>query len=314
MKNEILGQNFARQEEFAVEETNKKAVKTVGDKKTILKEYVVITIGIFLASLAIYLFMIPGNIIFGSITGLAMILVNFIPVQVSVMTFILNMICLVIGFVFVGREFGAKTVYTSILMPVFLYIFEVLFPNNPSLTGDMTLDALSCILIISVGQAMMFNANASSGGLDILGKVLNKYLHVELGKSIAFIGAITVALSLFVYDTKTLVVGFLGTYFNGIVLDEFISGFSKRKRVCILSEQHEKLADYIMHDISRGVTLYEAKGGYDNKPKVEIVTILAKNEYALLMEYIRKNDPKAFVTVSTVSEVVGYWNVNKLRF
>ena len=178
----------------------------------------------------------------------------------------------------------------------------------------MTLDALSCILIISVGQAMMFNANASSGGLDILGKVLNKYLHVELGKSIAFIGAITVALSLFVYDTKTLVVGFLGTYFNGIVVDEFISGFSKRKRVCILSEQHEKLADYIMHDISRGVTLYEAKGGYDNKPKVEIVTILAKNEYALLMEYIRKNDPKAFVTVSTVSEVVGYWNVNKLRF
>ena len=314
MKNEILGQNFAQQEEFAVEETNKKAVKTVGDKKTILKEYVVITIGIFLASLAIYFFKIPGNIIFGSITGLAMILVNFIPVQVSVMTFILNMICLVIGFVFVGREIGAKTVYTSLLVPVFLYFFEVLFPNNPSLTGDMTLDALSCILIISVGQAMMFNANASSGGLDILGKVLNKYLHVELGKSIAFIGAITVALSLFVYDTKTLVVGFLGTYFNGIVLDEFISGFSKRKRVCILSEQHEKLADYIMHDISRGVTLYEAKGGYDNKPKVEIVTILAKNEYALLMEYIRKNDPKAFVTVSTVSEVVGYWNVNKLRF
>ena len=131
MKNEILGQNFAQQEEFAVEETNKKAVKTVGDKKTILKEYVVITIGIFLASLAIYFFMIPGNIIFGSITGLAMILVNFIPVQVSVMTFILNMICLVIGFVFVGREFGAKTVYTSILMPVFQCQRLVRRPGHP---------------------------------------------------------------------------------------------------------------------------------------------------------------------------------------
>lgn len=296
-----------------MEKTNKTTGKAI-DKKTMLKEYVIITIGIFLASLAIYFFMIPGNIIFGSITGLAMILVHFIPVQISVMTFILNVLCLVIGFLFVGREFGAKTVYTSVLMPVFLYIFELAFPNNPSLTGDMTLDALSCVLIISVGQAMMFNANASSGGLDILGKVVNKYLHIELGKGIAIIGAITVAMSLFVYDTKTLVVGFLGTYFNGIVLDAFISGFSRRKRVCILSEQHEKLADYIMHDLSRGVTLYEARGGYDNSPKLEIVTIMAQNEYAHLMEYIRKNDPKAFVTVSTVSEVVGYWNANKVRF
>ena len=105
----------------------------------------------------------------------------------------------------------------------------------------------------------------------------------------------------------------MGTYFNGIVIDSFISGFSRRKRVCILSQHHEQLANYIMHDLHRGVTLYEAKGGYDNSEKLEIVTILAKNEYAQLMEYIRNNDPKAFVTVSTVSEVVGYWNSNKKR-
>ena len=215
--------------------------------------------------------------------------------------------------VFVGKEFGAKTVYTSLLLPVFLYIFEVLFPNNPSLTNDMTLDALCCVLLISVGQALMFNANASSGGLDIIGKVINKYTHIELGQSIAVVGALTVASSILVYDTKTLVIGFLGTYFNGIVIDSFISGFSRRKRVCILSQHHEQLADYIMHDLHRGVTLYEAKGGYDNSEKLEIVTILAKNEYAQLMEYIRNNDPKAFVTVSTVSEVVGYWNSNKKR-
>ena len=217
-----------------MEKTNDNLTQPAQDRFKLLREYAVITAGLFLAALAIYFFMMPSNIIFGSITGLAMVLVHFIPVSVSVMTFILNLFCLVIGFVFVGKEFGAKTVYTSLLLPVFLYIFEVLFPNNPSLTNDMTLDALCCVLLISVGQALMFNANASSGGLDIIGKVINKYTHIELGQSIAVVGALTVASSILVYDTKTLVIGFLGTYFNGIVIDSFISGFSRRKRVCIL--------------------------------------------------------------------------------
>ena len=230
-------------EEFTVEKTNDNLTQPAQDRFKLLREYAVITAGLFLAALAIYFFMMPSNIIFGSITGLAMVLVHFIPVSVSVMTFILNLFCLVIGFVFVGKEFGAKTVYTSLLLPVFLYIFEVLFPNNPSLTNDMTLDALCCVLLISVGQALMFNANASSGGLDIIGKVINKYTHIELGQSIAVVGALTVASSILVYDTKTLVIGFLGTYFNGIVIDSFISGFSRRKRVCILSQHHEQLAD-----------------------------------------------------------------------
>ena len=264
------GEQFPK-EEFTVEKTNDNLTQPAQDRFKLLREYAVITAGLFLAALAIYFFMMPSNIIFGSITGLAM------------------------------------------LLPVFLYIFEVLFPNNPSLTNDMTLDALCCVLLISVGQALMFNANASSGGLDIIGKVINKYTHIELGQSIAVVGALTVASSILVYDTKTLVIGFLGTYFNGIVIDSFISGFSRRKRVCILSQHHDQLANYIMHDLHRGVTLYEAKGGYDNSEKLEIVTILAKNEYAQLMEYIRNNDPKAFVTVSTVSEVVGYWNSNKKR-
>lgn len=199
---------------------------TKGTNKTeMLKEYAVITAGIFLTALAVYFFMMPANIVLGSVTGLAIVLVNFIPLQVSAMTFILNVLCLIIGFIFVGKEFGGKTVYTSILLPFFLYVFELFFPNNPSLTGDIILDTLCCIILISIGQSLMFNANASSGGLDILAKVLNKYLHIELGKGIAIIGILTVASTILVYDTKTLVVGVLGTYFNGIVLDEFISGF-----------------------------------------------------------------------------------------
>lgn len=288
-------------------------MEKTNEKMGVIKDYAVITVGIMITAMAVYFFMMPANIILGSITGLAIVLVNFIPVSVSVMTFILNVICLIIGFVFVGKEFGGKTVYTSILLPIFLYIFEMIFPNNPSLTGDVILDTMCCIILVSVGQSLMFNANASSGGLDIIAKVLNKYLHLELGKGIMIVGVLTVASTILVYDTKTLVVGILGTYFNGLILDEYIDGFSRRKRVCILSEKHEELANYIMHDLQRGVTLYDAKGGYDGSVKQEVVTILAKNEYALLMNYIRQNDPKAFVTVSTVSEVVGVWNSNKRK-
>lgn len=280
----------------------------VADKGTLVKEYAIITAGIFLTAAAVYFFMMPANIVLGSITGLAIVLVNFIPVQVSVMTFILNVFCLVIGFLLVGKEFGAKTVYTSVLLPVFLYVLELLFPNNSSLTNDLLLDTLCCIILISIGQTLMFNANASSGGLDIVAKILNKYFHLELGKGIALAGILTVATTILVYDAKTLIVGILGTYFNGLVLDEYISGFARRKRVCFLSEKYQEIAEYIMHDIKRGVTLYEAKGGYDQSKKVEVQTILTQNEYGQLIDYIHKTDPKAFVTVSTVSEVVGYWN------
>lgn len=280
----------------------------VADKGALVKEYAIITAGIFLTAAAVYFFMMPANIVLGSITGLAIVLVNFIPVQVSVMTFILNVFCLVIGFLLVGKEFGAKTVYTSVLLPVFLYVLELLFPNNSSLTNDLLLDTLCCIILISIGQTLMFNANASSGGLDIVAKILNKYFHLELGKGIALAGILTVATTILVYDAKTLIVGILGTYFNGLVLDEYISGFARRKRVCFLSEKYQEIAEYIMHDIKRGVTLYEAKGGYDQSKKVEVQTILTQNEYGQLIDYIHKTDPKAFVTVSTVSEVVGYWN------
>lgn len=277
-------------------------------KKALLKDYGAITIGMMIASIGIYFFMMPANVILGSITGLAIILTNFFPIPVSVMTFILNVICLVIGFALIGKEFGAKTVYSSILLPVFLNILEHLFPNNPSLTNDIILDTLACILILSVGQSIMFNANASSGGLDIIAKVLNKYLHIELGQGVALAGIVTVLLSVFVYDAKTLVVGIMGTYFNGLVVDAYIGGFSRRKRICILSEKQDEISDYIMNTLHRGVTLYPAKGGYDHKEKTELLTILANNEYGLLMEFIRNTDPNAFLTVSTVNEVVGMWN------
>lgn len=279
------------------------------EKKKVIKEYIYITAGLMIAAAAIYFFMIPGNIVMGSITGLAMVLVHVVPVPISVMTLILNIICLVLGYILIGREFGVKTIYVSVLLPFMLNIFERIFPNQHSLTNEIILDALAFIILVSIGQVIMFNQNASSGGLDVIAKIMNKYFYLDLGKSVTIAGMAVVFSSLFFYDTVTLVVGALGTYFNGIVVDEYISGFSRKKKVSILSKKHEELKDYIMNDLKRGVTLYTAKGGYDKKEREELVTILNKNEYALLMKRIREMDKEAFVSVATISEVVGMWNM-----
>ena len=279
--------------------------------KAFVKEYGTVTIGMFIVAVAVFFFMLPSNVVVGSMTGLVMVLTNFIPVKVSVLTFILNVVLLIIGYIFVGKEFGGKTVYASILLPVLLAIFEFIFSNNQSLTNDVLLDTICYLLVVSVGQAMLFNVNASSGGLDIVAKILNKYTHVELGKAMSIAGMVTAFTAIFVYDTKTLVLSILATYVNGIILDNFIDGYNRRKRVCILSSNHEQIQEFIVNELKRGVTLYQAVGGYKKEEKTEIVTILTRSEYAALLNYLHSIDQSAFVTVSTVNEVIGEWNVKR---
>ena len=276
--------------------------------KTLIKEYSIVTLGTLIVATGVFFFMLPSNVVAGSLTGLVMVLANFIPIKISVLTFIFNIGLLLIGFIFVGREFGGKTVYSSIIMPVFLGIYEFAFPNFKSLTDDVLLDTICYILIVSVGVALLFNVNASSGGLDIVAKILNKYTHIELGKAMTIAGMVTALSSALVYDTKILVLSVLATYANGIVLDNFIDGYNRRKRVCILSSNYEQIQDFITNELKRGVTLYQAIGGYKKEEKTEIVTILTRSEYGALLNYLHSIDKSAFVTVSTVNEVIGEWN------
>ena len=278
---------------------------------SLIQETVILTAAVAIIAAAVYFFLLPSHASVSSISGLGIVLSNFIPLPLSAITMILNVVLLIIGFFTCGREFGAKTVYTSLLMPVFLYVFELIFPNNKSLTNDVVLDTICYILVVSVGLALLFNANASSGGLDIVAKLLNKYLHIEIGKAMTLAGMCTAISSIFVYDTKTLVLSILGTYANGIVLDHFIDGFNRRKRICILTEQYKELQNFIVHELHRGVTLYPAIGGYNNEEKIELVTILTRNEYAEVLNYLHSVDENAFVTVSTVNEVIGQWNVKQ---
>jgi len=276
--------------------------------KTLIKEYAIMTLGSLLVAAAVVFFMAPGNLVFGSASGLSMILIQVFPIKLSVMNLILNILFLMMGFVFVGRDFGAKTVYTAIVIPVCMFVLETIFPAQQSLTNDTWFDMLGCIFIVSAGQTLLFRVNASSGGLDIPAKMLNKYFGIDLGKACAGVGILTVLCAIFVYDSTTVVTGIIGTYLNGRVVDDFIGGFSHKKRVCILSDEHEEIQRFLREDINRGYTLYKATGGYEKRERVEIITILASNEYQKLIPYVKKIDPNAFLTVSSVNEVVGIWN------
>ncbi len=268
-----------------------------------LKDYPVMTVGIIVVAAAVHFFLEPSHAAVSSIAGLAIVLANFIPLSVSQLMLFLNVMLLIVGFIFCGSEFGAKTVYTSILLPVLLGLLELLFPHFQSMTNDAALDVACYIFAVSIGLSILFNRNASSGGLDIVAKIMNKYLHMSLGAAMSAAGMCIALSSALAYDKKTVVLSVLGTYLNGIVLDHFIFGQSVKKRVCILSAKEPQIQDFIIHTLHSGATLYEVTGAYDGQKKCEIETIVDKNEYQKLYNYILKTDPAAFVTVYTVNDV-----------
>ena len=269
----------------------------------ILKETGILTVAIAIIAAAVYFFLVPSHASVSSISGLGIVLSNFIPLPLSVITMILNVVLLLIGFVTCGKEFGVKTVYTSVMLPVFLGIFEILFPNFGSLTDSQELDVLCYILVVSVGLSILFNRNASSGGLDIVAKIMNKYLHMELGKAMSLSGMCVALSAALVYDKKTVVLSILGTYFNGIILDHFIFDNNIKRRVCIITKKEEELRQFITRDLHSGATIYEATGAYNFEKHNEIITIVDKSEYQKLMKFINELDPKAFITVYNVSSM-----------
>ena len=278
-------------------------MKTKTDYKSILIEINILTIAIAIIAVAVYFFLVPSHTSISSMSGLGIVLSNFVPLPLSAITMILNVVLLIIGFFTCGKEFGLKTVYTSVMLPVFLGIFENIFPNTGSITNSQELDVLCYILVVSVGLSILFNRNASSGGLDIVAKIINKYFHMELGKAMSLSGMCVALSAALVYDKKTVVLSVLGTYFNGIVLDHFIFDHNIKRRVCIITKKEEELRQFIVRDLHSGATIYEAIGAYNMEKRNEIITIVDKGEYQKLMKYINQEDPEAYITVYTVSDM-----------
>ena len=268
-----------------------------------VQEVCILTAAVAVIAASVYFFLVPSHTSVSSISGLGIVLSNFVPLPLSAITMILNVVLLLIGFLTCGREFGAKTVYTSILLPFFIGVLERVFPNIGSLTDSQELDVLCYILVVSVGLSILFNRNASSGGLDIVAKIMNKYLHMDLGRAMSLSGMCVALSAALVYDKKTVVLSVLGTYFNGLVLDHFIFDHNIKRRVCIITKKEEALRHFIIHDLHSGATVYESYGAYNLEKRREIITIVDKSEYQKLMNFMNREDPQAFITVYTVSDM-----------
>ena len=230
----------------------------------VVSEFVVITFATLLTAATLYFFMIPSGVAIGSVSALAMVLNHYIPLSISLISLIINVFLIIIGFLLVGSEFGIKTVYTSIMVPVFMGIFEIAFPDFQSITGDPLIDMVCHILLLGMGMAILFSCNASSGGLDIVAKIMSKYLRMDIGKAVSISGIAVALSSVFVSDMKIVVLSVLGTYFGGIIVDQFIFGLNIKRRVCVISQNLDEIVNFILYDLHSGATISEIIGAYDN--------------------------------------------------
>ena len=289
------------------------------------KELIVMTVGMLIAAAAVYYFLMPSNLVIGSITGLSMVISSLfglagLTVKVSLVVTIINALLLVMAWFLIGHEFGAKTVYTALILGPFIEFWEKVFPVDrimepgaTSLMGDPWFDLLCFVLILSASQTILFNINASTGGLDILAKIVNKYLHFDIGTSVTVAGALICCTAFAINPFRMVVIGLIGTWINGLALDYFTASLNRRKRVCIISSQYERIRKYIIEELQRGCSLYDVTGGYNGHHNVEIQALLTQDEFASLMSYLKENDIHGFITAGNVSEIYGDWNAKKRK-
>lgn len=271
-----------------------------------IQDYIIITIGTIIASFSVFFFLSPSHLAVGSISGLAVLIAKFVPMTVGTLLIILNGICLLLSAIFVGKEFTYRTLYPSILLPIVIRILEKIYPNMQSLMGDQFLDMLGYLFLYALGASLLFMNNASSGGLDVITKIMNKYFHMELGTAMSVCGMAVAIPSIFIYDIKTGLLSILGTYFQGIILDHFLFGFSIKKKVCVVSDHIEEIRDYVINVMHSGATFYEATGAFDYRNYKELNIIVNRQEYVTLINLIDKVDPDAFVSVYNVSEIMSH--------
>ena len=287
------------------------------------KELIIMTVGMFIAAAAVYYFLVPSKIVVGSISGLSIVISALfenagIAIKVSTVVLVINAFLLVLAWFLIGKEFGIKTCYTALILGPMMDVWEkicpsenLIAPGSTSVMGDLWFDLVCFVLILSMSQAIMFRINASTGGLDILAKIVNKYFHFDMGLSVTIAGVVICCTAFTVNPFRLVIIGLIGTWINGLIVDYFMASLSRRKRVCIISDDHEILRDYIVNKIVRGCSLYEVTGGYKGDKRTEIQALLTKDEFADLMTFIRDNKIQAFITAGNVSEVYGLWSEHK---
>ena len=306
----------------------KEIINYLGTKKFWV-ELIIMTLGMIVTACAVYYFLVPSKLIIGTISGLSIVISGIcekffgFPLNVSTVIFIINAILLILAYILIDKEFGIKTVYTALILGPMIGLLEKYFPYQnyisttseiPSIMGDLWLDLCCFVLLLSLAQAVLFKINASTGGLDILAKIVNKYLHFDIGTSVSVAGWVICCTAFMINEPRIVIIGLIGTWINGLVVDYFTASFNRRKKVSIISNDHEKIRQFIINDISRGLTIYNVKGGYSGEDKVKLEVFLSTDEFSDLMKFINDNEINAFITAGNVSEVYGLWgDKNRLK-
>lgn len=284
------------------------------------KEVITMILGLLAGAAAVYYFLLPSKIIIGTISGLAMI-VNMllasigVNIKVSLLVLIFNAILLILAYTLLGSEIGIKTTIASLLLGPFMDVWEWIYPYTNFLTepgqysvmNDPWLDLCCFVLLLGASQAFLFRINASTGGLDVVALIMNKFMHMDIGTAVTVSGGVICLLAVLINPFRMVLIGLIGTWINGLVVDYFTASLNKRKRVCIISSRHEEIRDYIIHDLVRGCSVYDVEGGFTGTKGKEIQSLLTQSEFAKLMEYVRKNKIQAFITAGNCSEVYGLW-------
>lgn len=289
------------------------------------RDLLIIIVGILVGAAAVYYFLMPSKLVLGSLSGLAIVLSEIfagigVTIKVSTIVLVINAALLLLAYAFLGAEVGFKTVVASLLLGPFMDLWAVILPYEKliepgytSVMGDPIFDLLAFVLLLGASQAILFRINASTGGLDIVALIMNKYLHMDIGTAVTAAGLAVCGSAFFIHPFRIAVIGIIGTWFNGIVVDYFTTSLNKRKRVCIISHEYERLREYIINELYRGCSMYNVKGGYSGEEGVEIQSLLTQAEFAKLMEYVRKNKINAFITAGNCSEVYGLWRGHKAK-
>ena len=297
----------------------------------VLKDSVLLFLGVFLGAIAIYYFALPYNLITGTVVGLCMVLNHFWGGTADTLSMWMigsNALLLLMAFFVIGRSFGAKTVITSLCLGPAMQLLDRIYPytnfthemidgelvqvrysvlSSGMSGGDVWFDIICFCFLLAVGQALLFRSGASTGGFDIVAMMLYRFFHIELGTGVTICGAIACALGFLINDFRMVVIGIITTWINGLFIDYFMASLNRRKRVCIISEDYEKIRRYIIDTMNRGCSLYPVRGGYSDQDYTEVQTLLTQQEYGELLAYIEAEHIHAFMTAGNCSEVYGLW-------
>ena len=270
-----------------------------------LKHFSLLTASTLIMAVGTYFFKFTNNFTFGGITGLAVLVADKTSISASDFSFIVNMLLLVLGFVVLGKKFAAKTAYCSILLSVALSTLERVCPMDHPLTDQTMLELCFAIALPALGSAILFNIGSSSGGTDIIAMILKKYSSFDIGKALLVTDIMITVAGCFVFDIKTGLYSFLGLTIRSFMIDNFIEGFNLSKYFNVVCDEPEPICDFLVHELKRSATIVHAQGAFSGKDKYIVFTVLSRPQAVRLRNFIKENQPSAFMLISNTSEIIG---------